>query len=621
MLNAFRKKRSSVLVWILMGLLIIGLAGFGIGVGGGLTSQDVAQVGEERVSAEDYARALDQDMRNITAQTGQPLSMDDARAFGVDRMTLLRLVNNAALDGETDRLGLSAGDGAVREELQQIGAFRTSEGFSREAYLNALNRIGTNTADFEASIREDIARSLYLASVVSTARIPPAAAATLAAWLGERRSFEWVMLGEENLGEPLPEPTEDELSAYHEANQDRYMRPETRRVTYAIVTPETLAETIDLPEAELRAAYEAETSRFETPARRLLERIGFGTEEDAAAAMARIEAGETDFDTIAEERGLASGDLDLGLVEASQLSPGAREMVFGLTEPGVVGPAPSRLGPSIYRVNAIFDAQVTPFEEARDEIARERATDAARQEILEDVAHIEDLIAGGARIEEIAEETVMTAGTLDYSSDSTEPLAQDPAFREALLDAREGEETDLVELSDGGYVTLRLEETVPPAPIPLDEVEDAVAADWRADKLRETLAARAEAMKTEAGAGASLADIAASNELEVTGIDPILRNESVPNAPAGLVEAVFAAEPGSIVTVEGTDGVALAQVTDVLAYDPGSGELADFQEAAAEEFDTQVRDDLRNALVTALRDQAGVRINQNVLDDTLARFQ
>ncbi|WP_424931663.1 SurA N-terminal domain-containing protein [Amaricoccus macauensis] len=622
MLNIFRSKRSSVFVWIIVGLLIIGLAGFGIGTSGGLSSQDVARVGEERVPAEEYAQALDQDMRNLTAQTGQSFTMEQARAFGIDRVTLLRLVNNAALDGEAKRLGISVGDAAIREQLQQISAFRTADGFSREAYLNALNRIGTNTADFETSIREDVARSIFLNSVISSAAMPGAAADALTAYVGEERSFDWVMLSEVDLIEPLAEADEAELEAFHEENQDRYMKPETQRVSYAIASPEALAQALELPEDELRAVYEAERSRFEVPERRLLERIGFGTEAEAEDAMARIEAGEATFDDIAGQRGLVAADMDMGLVPADRLLAEAREIVFGITEPGVVGPAPSPLGPSLYRVNAIFEAQVTPFEEAREDIRQERALDEAEISIRDDLPHIEDLIAGGATLEEIADETIMELGETEVSSESTGPIATDPNFREALADAREAEETDLVELEDGSFVTLRLEGTDPASPLSLDEVRTRVADDLRAERLRAALGAEAEALVAELEAGTPLAEVAEGRELDVFTAGPMARSDEVPaGAPAGLVEAVFEAEEGGVASSEGDGTVAVAHVTEILPYDGGEGELLAFRDEVAAQLDAQVQEDLRMALVGAIRDDVGVRLNQEVIDATLEQFQ
>ncbi|MEJ1469438.1 peptidyl-prolyl cis-trans isomerase, partial [Escherichia coli] len=85
---------------------------------------------------------------------------------------------------------------------------------------------------------------------------------------------------------------------------DRYTRPETQTITYASMTPDSIAATIEIPEEDIRAAYAADPARFSTPERRILDRIGFATTDEAAAAKARLDAGETDFDKLAAERGL-----------------------------------------------------------------------------------------------------------------------------------------------------------------------------------------------------------------------------------------------------------------------------------------------------------------------------
>ena len=39
MLGSFRNRRAGVFIWLLMAALVVGLAGFGIGVGGGLSTR------------------------------------------------------------------------------------------------------------------------------------------------------------------------------------------------------------------------------------------------------------------------------------------------------------------------------------------------------------------------------------------------------------------------------------------------------------------------------------------------------------------------------------------------------------------------------------------------------
>lgn len=621
MLNMFRTRRSSVLVWILMALLIVGLAGFGIGTGGGLAARKVAEVGNVDIGAEAYARAVDQEIQRFSEQIGRPMSIDEARRFGIDRLALARLVNEAALDGEAARLGISAGDDAVREQISQIGAFQGSDGFDRDAYTFALQRVGLTASEFEASIRKETSRRIVTASTVSTATLPDTATEAFVAFAGETRSFRWLAIGEEQLDVPIGEPGADELETYYQDNQPRYMKPETRRVSYAIASPARVAETIEVPEAELRAAYDAQPERFETPERRLIDRIGFRTEEDAEAARARIDAGEATFDDIAAERGLSSSDTDQGLVARGSLQPEADAMVFGFTGPGVVGPAPSPLGPSLYRINAIIDAQTTPFEEAREELRRQIATRQAEESLLSDIGYIEDMIAGGATLEELVSDTPLQAGEMEVNALGEDPLSRDPAVIEALGEAREGEETDLVQTEDGSYVVLRLEGTDPEAPIPLEEVRDQVAADWRAKQLSQALAARAEEFRGQLDAGETLEELAETLGTEVSEAGPVTRSDTVEAAPPQLVGDIFAAEPGDVVVVEGPGSAVLARLDDITPYNREDEDLAALRELISTEFSRQAKEDLGEMLVSALRDDAGVRLNQGLIDETLDGLQ
>ena len=621
MLNAFRNKRSNILVWVLMVMLVVGLAGFGIGVSGGLGNQDVAQVGDRSVTAEQYGRALDQELRSISSQLGRNLPMSEARQYGIDRMVLGRLVNDATLDAEASRLGLSMGDETVREQVVAAPAFRGPDGkFDRDTYAFVLERTGLSPAEFEEQVRRESARSLVGAGIQSATTMPDTAALTVLDFLGEKRSFDWVRLDPSLLTEPVPAPTEADLEAEHAAHPDRYTRPETRRITYASVTPESLAAGIEIPEDELRAAYETDIAHFSTPERRILDRIGFATEDDAAAAKSRIDAGEADFDSIAAERGLTAAEIDQGTLAAEDLASGARDAVFGLDGPGIVGPVQTPLGPSLYRINAILGASTVPFEEARAEIADKRALEEARNAILDEAAGISDLIAGGAKLEEIAAETDMELGTIDLNAETTGGLADDPAFVELAQAARPGEETDLAELADGGLVTLRVEAIDPAAVIPLEEIRDRVAADWTAARTAEALAALAETYRQELDQGLDFPALAERLGQAVSTGGPLTRGETVEGVPPELVADIFTTDPGETVTrPDGTD-VILAQTTAIEAFDPQADGNGTVSEDLKAQFRTQAADDLLALYTDALRRERGVTVNQNLIDATLTRF-
>ena len=159
--------------------------------------------------------------------------------------------------------------------------------------------------------------------------------------------------------------------------------PERKEITYAWLTPTMVAGSVALDEAELRAAYDARIDDFSRPAMRMVDRLGFPDEAAAAAARARIDAGETTFDGLLSERGLTIDDVDLGTVEESDLGE-AGAAVFALEDTGVVGPLPSTVGPALFRVNAIMLPQETPFEEARAQLSDNSDNAIERAEASED---------------------------------------------------------------------------------------------------------------------------------------------------------------------------------------------------------------------------------------------
>lgn len=624
MLGSFRNnKRSGLFVWALMAAIMVGLAGFGIGVGGQFGgSAEVATVGDEKVSADDYVRAMQQELRALQQRVGRSLPMTEARQYGVDRMVLARLVNDAALDGEAARLGISTGDDAVREQILATPAFQGANGqFDKATYDAALQRAGLRPDQFESLLRSEASRNLLASAVPAAAQVPATEAETVLAFLGEKRTFDWIRIGPDKLAAPIPAPTDADLAAFHDAHAaDRYTRPETRQVSYAAVTPDTLAATIEIPDADLRAAYDAQGPRFQTPEMRVIDRIAFGSADEAAAARSRLDKGEIDFDALAAERGLRPGDTDQGSVAADQLPEPARDAVFGTARPGIVGPVETTLGPSLYRVNAILAAKTTPFEEAKAGLARELALDQARKQITDDGPHIEDLVAGGATLEEIASETVMELGHVSLTAQTADGLAADPAFRSAAEQATVGEETDPIQLADGGIATLRVDGIDPPAVIPLTEIRDRVAADWTAEETAGALQKLADGYLAELKAGTGFPDVAKRLDLAIQAAGPLTRGDTVPGTPGALVADIFAAAPGAAITRRDGDTLILAVLTGTTPLDLADPTNAPVLARLQQQYDQQVHADVLALYTGALRAGAGVTVNQSLLESTLARF-
>jgi len=596
-------------------LLILGLAGFGATNFGG-TVRSVGSVGKTEIDINRYARSLSQELQAFEAQTGMDFTMDQARQFGIDQQVLDRLIGQAALEEEARRVGLSVGDEQVRDQIVGISAFAGGDGrFNAETYQFALQNAGLTTTEFEDSIRAELSRLLVQSAVLPGAPMPPAYTSTIMDWIGERRDVALLSLGPDDLDAPLPEPSPEDLRAYYQANPDDFTLPAAKNITYAWLSPEMVMNRDSINEADLRELYQARIDEYVTPERRLVERLVFASEDDAQAAKAAIDDGTQSFEDLVAARGLDLADVDLGDVSRDDLN-GAADAVFALDEPGIAGPAPTALGPALFRVNAILPAAEVPFEDARPALEDEYLATAARRELQDRIEPIDDLLAGGATLEELAETEGMELGMIRWSPDRSDGIAAYQDFAEAASEVGENDYPEVRELDDGGLFALRLDAEAPPELQPFDKVRDAVVAAWEVQEITDRLTAQADAIVKALSDGGDFDDLAGAGR--VIRVQDLQRTGFLDDTPDGLVEDLFDAAQGTALVrsgvIEGAPQVTIAIVDAIKPATEDNADAARLRTQIASQANQSVANDLLSAFSAAIRADAGVTLNQAALN-------
>ncbi|WP_171176679.1 peptidyl-prolyl cis-trans isomerase [Ruegeria sp. HKCCD8929] len=609
------KSFSKTFMWILMGLLMLGLAGFGaVNLSG--TIRTVAQVGDQNISVDAYARALQSEIRAIEAQTGQPLQMAQARELGLDQLALSRLVALAALDNEVAQMGVSIGDENLQKEIVEIPAFQGVDGnFDREGYRFSLEQAGLSESEFEDDLRRESARTLVQGAVIAGVTMPATMAEMLTEFVGARRSFTVATLDAEALDTPIPDPTDEQVQAYYDENTDRFTLPRTKRLTYAILSPTMLLDQIELDDASVRRLFEQREAQFNQPERRLVERLVFADEAAAQDAMAQIEVGGTTFEQLVEQRGLALSDVDLGDMTATDLGEAA-EAVFGAEVGDVVGPLPSDLGPALFRVNGTLAEQITAFEQVEAELRDELAAERAHRQIEAQSEDINDLLAGGATLEELTSETEMELGQIDWTDQSSDGVAAYAEFRAAAEAVRAEDFPEIAFLEDGSIFAMRLDEELEPRPEPLDSARDRVAAAWTQDETSRALQEQANTLLTQ---------LATDGDFTATGLpfrveNGLTRTAFIDGTPIDFMTQVFEMEPGELRVIPG-DGSALIVRLDEVLPPAETEELTQMQNALATQLDQALAQNIFDIYVRAAQTRARPTLDQRALNAVQANFQ
>jgi peptidyl-prolyl cis-trans isomerase D len=605
---------SKTFVWIILALVILGLGGFGaVNLSGNV--RNIGQVGDKAIPVDQYARELQQQIRDIEQQTGQPMNFQQAQAIGLDRAVLQRIVRQRALDNETDQLGLSIGDESLRERILDISAFQGIDGsFDREGYRFALQQAGISESEFETSLREEAARTLLQGAIASGITMPQAYAQTLVDYVAQRRSFTWARLGSDALETPIGTPTDEDLRGFYDENTDLFSLPASKQITYAILTPDDLLDEVEVSEDALREAYDARASEYKQPERRLVERLVFADEEAANQAAAALEVDGTTFETLVQGRGLSLADVDLGDVGRLELDA-AGEAVFNAEVGDVVGPLPSNLGPALFRINGVLPAQNVSFEDAEEELRGLTANDNAQRLVAAMARDLDDQLAGGATLEQMADETRMTLGTIAWTEDSTDGIAAYGNFREAAAALSESDFPKIIELEDGSVFAMRLDSSLPERPEPFAEARADVVEAWTAEKTIEALSAQAETLRAQIADGTPFADVG----LDPQTVTDRVRNGFVEGTPDDTLTEVFDMAEGDVRIVAGDDAVFLVQLDAIAAPDADAQSQA-LREQLGEQLNQQLAQDVFNIYAAEVVQRSEPTVNQQAINAVHVNF-
>ena len=610
------QKKPRYFLWAIMLLLCVGLLGFGTG---GLSGnvRSIGSVGDKDLSVNAYQNALNQQLRAFEAQIGTRVSFQEAQTFGLVNAAQSQLISNRALDNEATQIGISVGDERVRNEVLRVPAFRGLDGnFDRETYRQALQRYGLTEADFETSIREDLARTLLQASVIGGVEAPDVYADTLLQFIGEQRSFTWADVTEDDLIAPVPGPTPADLQTFYDENPDRFTLPEAREITYAWLTPNMIQDSLSVDETAVRNLYDERVEEFVRPERRLVERLAFVDSAAAEVAKERLETGELDFDTLVAERGLDLSDIDLGDVTIDDLGP-AGDAVFGASPGDVVGPINSSIGPALFRMNAVLAAEEATFEDVRAQLEVELSEDRARRVIDSSSEDINDLLAGGATLEDLAAETDMELGTISITPDTQDGIAAYEAFRAAAATVEEGDFLVLDNLADGGIFSLRLDGITPPTLQPFEEVRDEVASAWNAERKQQAIMERAEEI---AGTIEPLTDFAAIG-LDAKVEENLTRRSFIEGTPPGFMVEVFEMDIATTQVIENTDGAIIVRLDGILPpREDDPAVVAERQQILATTA-AGIAQDMFEAYGNEVQSRTDIVLDQNIINAIHAQLQ
>jgi peptidyl-prolyl cis-trans isomerase D len=628
MLRGLRKASSNWLGKAIMaavvGFLVISFAIWGIGdIFRGFGRSTVAKIGRTEITIEQFRNLYNERLQQYARQFGRPITPEQARAIGLDRLVIGQLISEVMLDERAHALGLALSDAEVAKEITNDPSFRGPSGqFDRQRFEQTIRSAGYTEGRFVAEQRRRLLRRELAGTIASGLTAPKALVEAMNRYQNEQRSIEYVLLDRAQAGD-IPAPSPEELAKYFEERKILFRAPEYRKLVVVSLIPSEQARWIEISDADLKRAYEERLARYTTPERRHILQIDFPNAEAASAAAERIAKGAR-FTEIAKELGKGEKDIDLGTVtKAALIDRAVADAAFALKEGEVSAPVQGRFGTVLVQAVKIEPEQVRSLEQVAPELKQEIATARAKTEIFDVYNKIEDARAEGKTLAEAAANLKLEARTIEAvdrsGRDPTGTPVKLPDEQRLLAGAFStdvGIERDPLQMQDG-YVWYDVVAITPSRERPLDEVKDQVEARWREQEIAARLTTKATGILDKLKAGTTLADVAAQDRLKVETLSGLKRGQPSGPLPAAAVDTVFRTAKDAAGKTEASDPAeqVVFRVTDIVVPTLEKG-----SEDAKRILDTLNRglsEDILGEYIAKLENEIGVTLNQSALNQVI----
>ncbi|CAN5206503.1 SurA N-terminal domain-containing protein [soil metagenome] len=633
-MRKFRKYAGFFVMFVLMSMLIISFAFWGIGdmlrVGGG--GREVAHVGGTHiplygwlggtsVTIEEVRDRFNRQLEQIQRQTGQRPEPEQALRYGLHVRALEDVLQRAVIDNAMQQYGLTVTENEVRAVIARNPTFQGTTGsFDPLKYRALLQQARISEAAYVADIRREIA-SAQLFGVVRTEGLAPTSMRDdIFKMEGEKRVAETVYIPDAIIVD-VPKPTAEQLGTYFEANKAKFQIPEFRAFSYVLITVDDVMGQVTVTPEQIKQEYEARAAEFGSPEKRDVDQAMTDSEDKARKIIEAAKGGKSLEDAAKEVLGNADGVIKLGSIQQKDLPAGPlADGVFAAPQGIAPEPIKSALGWHVVRINSMEAGKATPFDEVKTKLESELKGQLAPDLLIKLVTDFERSLSKTQSMAASAQEFNLKVRTFENvdargQDASGKQIVMGPAAAElvqAAFATRESSESQVLETQKGEYFVVHTDRVTPARIPPLSEVEPKVVEAWQTEERRKRADEKVKEVLEKANAGGDLAAIAKELDLELRTAKPVTRYEADPGnyltQPA--VQELFKLAVGKAQSVRSAEGSVIVRPKEIEATDLAKDK--DTLDRFGKQLDTMVANDLVSQLMAALRDKYGVTVNDQV---------
>jgi len=341
MLQAIRDHAQGWIAWVIVGLIILTFALFGIDqYARGDKVVVVAEVNGEDINANQFLTLYNRQQQRLQQQFGdlydQVVKDEDLRDQVLDALIESDQIRQWAADN-----GMVVSDQQLATAIHSADVFQQDGKFSQKIYEDVLLRNGLNVARFEYEQRQFLSESQYRNLTQGSSFATASEVEQLALLQGQERNVNYLRVDQRPFLKTVS-ISDEEISESYQKDLAEYVEPEKVSIDYIELSQAKLADKIAVTDEIIEAYYAENKGQFTLPEKRQAKHILITLESDTSEGIAAVEktvaevqaklaAGESFEDlakTYSKDPGSAETGGDLGTFEQGMMVPEFDEAVF-----------------------------------------------------------------------------------------------------------------------------------------------------------------------------------------------------------------------------------------------------------------------------------------------------
>lgn len=541
MLSTMRKHAASWMIKVIIGAITIVFIFWGVGGFQERKKNNIGQVNEDPITADEYRQAYEQLIQRLQQNFGRNLNEEIIKMLNVRQQAMRQVIEDKLLLQEAKKLKLKVTDEELAAAIADISYFKTNGTFDARLYNNLLSRNRLTPEQFETIQRDGLLKDRVRGIIAAGAKVSKQEAREWYNWQNSQVDVNFVIFrpaSQKNIS-----VSDDEVKAFFDKNKKDYETEPQIKVRYLHFNPSNYKDQVKISKDQIKAFYEANSERFKIPetveARHILFKVSQDASEELVAEKrkqaqkiaAQARAG-ADFAELAKK--YSDGPTKdkggyLGTFARKNMVKPFADKAFAMKAGEISDPVRTQFGWHVIKVEKKNPATDKKLTEVENEIRTELIDEEANNLAYDEVEAVFEVAFQGDDLVQAAEANGYTLHTTDFFTQSkpAKGLPNPTKFVEAAFKLTEMEISEILDFGDGYYL-LQVIKTIP-AQIPaFKSVADQVQKDLIEKKKDDAAKAAAKLFLEKVKKGQIWSDLAKKAGVETRTTGWFKRNAEVP---------------------------------------------------------------------------------------------